>query len=398
MIDPVIAIAARGEGRTASGRFVPLASPGDWLDGAGMLHHGPDHEAAKCSHFPACGGCQLQHVSDASYANWMVDRIAGALAGQGLSVPEIRSPHLSPPKSRRRASLTAQRRGKSVLLGFSAAGSHRLVDLKDCAVLDDQLWTLIAPLRSLLGVLIPPRGGGKVQLTLADQGVDALISGAQADSLAVHEAMGDFARQHGLARLSIDQGDGPETQWEPEPATVTLSEVPVALPHAAFLQATLDGESALSAAVVEAVGAANKVADLFAGLGTFTFALARNRSLRAVEASQAALSALRSAANRQQLQVQAEHRDLYRRPLTSTELSDFDAIVLDPPRAGAQEQVAAIAASATPRLAYVSCNPATFARDARVLADGGYMIDWIQPVGQFRWSTHMEIAAQLSRQ
>lgn len=396
MTDPIITIAARGEGRSAAGRFVPFAVPGDWLDTDGTLHHGPDHQAPPCVHFGRCGGCQLQHVSDAAYARWMVERIGGALTGQGLALPEIRAPYLSPPHTRRRVGLKAMRRGAAVLLGLSEGGSHKLIDLRQCPVLDPALWAMIAPLRGLLAHLLPPRGNGAVQMTIADQGVDLLIDGVRAETLAAHEALGDFARLHSLARLSIDQGDGPETQWEPEPATVTLGGVPVGLPHAAFLQPTRDGEARLVDAVTEAVGRAGHVADLFAGLGTFTFALADGRTVRAVEGARAALSALQIAANRRQLMVKGEHRDLYRRPLTATELAGFAAVVLDPPRAGAEEQVAALAASGVPRIAYVSCNPATFARDARLLSEGGYRIDWIQPVGQFRWSTHMELAASLS--
>jgi 23S rRNA (uracil1939-C5)-methyltransferase len=398
MNDPIIAIAGRGEGRSAAGKFVPMAVPGDWLDAAGVLHRGPHHQTPSCRHFGSCGGCQLQHVSDSAYADWMIERISGAMAGQGLPVPEIRPPHLSPPQARRRAAMKVQRRGNTVLLGFNEGGSHRLIDLRACPVLHLALWAMMEPLRGLLGTLLPPRGNGTVQMTLADQGVDVLIGGARADTLAAHEAIGDFARNHALARLAIDQGDGPETQWEPEPATVTLSGVPVGLPHAAFLQPTIDGEAALSAAVREAVEDAAHVADLFAGLGTFAFALAGERTIHAVEGARAAFIALQIAANRRQLFIKGEHRDLYRRPLTTADLSAFAAVVIDPPRAGAEEQVTALAGSSVPRVAYVSCNPATFARDARILADGGYAVDWIQPVGQFRWSTHMELAAQLSRQ
>jgi 23S rRNA (uracil1939-C5)-methyltransferase len=397
MTDPIVTLAGRGEGRSASGKFVPFSVPGDWLDMAGTLHHGPNRQSPPCRHFGSCGGCQLQHVSDAAYADWMVERIAGALAGQGLAAPSIRIPVLSPPGSRRRAALKVQRRGNAILIGFNESGTHRLIDLRACPVLHPALWALIEPLRPLFAVLFPPRGSGAVHMTLADQGVDVMITGARAESLAAHEAIGDFARKHGLARLTIDQGDGPETHWEPEPVTVTLGNIPVGLPHAAFLQPTSDGEAALTAAVREAVGDAPSVVDLFAGLGTFAFALTGPRKILAVEGARSAFITMQIAANRYQLAINAQHRDLYRRPLTAAELSGYAAIVLDPPRAGAEAQVAALAASGVPRVVYVSCNPATFARDARILASGGYAIDWVQPVGQFRWSTHMELAAQLSK-
>lgn len=178
--------------------------------------------------------------------------------------------------------------------------------------------------------------------------------------------------------------------YEPQPATVTLSGVPVSFPAGGFLQATEDGEAALIDAVREASGDAPRTADLFAGLGAFALA---TRAVYAAEASRDAAAALKRAAPR----MSVEHRDLYRRPLDSSELSQFDAVVLDPPRAGAAEQIAALARSSVGRIAYVSCNPATFARDARALVDGGYIFDWVRPIGQFRWSTHVELAGLFRR-
>ena len=232
-------------------------------------------------------------------------------------------------------------------------------------------------------------------MTLADQGADILLEKVSLDGLAASEALSDFAQAHRLARLAIDDGYGPQTLWEPEPVTVTLGGVPVSLPHGAFLQATAEGESALVCAVREAIGEARIVADLFAGLGTF--ALSLEGRVLAVEGARDASLALKSAANRAQRQVFVDHRDLFRRPLDLKELNRFEAIVLDPPRAGAREQVALLARSEVPRIAFVSCNPSTFARDAKTLADGGYRLEWIKPVGQFRWSTHVELAASFSR-
>jgi 23S rRNA (uracil1939-C5)-methyltransferase len=188
---------------------------------------------------------------------------------------------------------------------------------------------------------------------------------------------------------------GPENRWEPEPVTITLGGVPVALPYAAFLQATREGEAALVDAVRLAIGTAGPVADLFAGLGTFALALPGR--VYAAEGARDPIGALKSAAALAGRQIFADHRDLFRRPLTNEESSRFAAIVLDPPRAGAREQVLQLAAATTPVIAYVSCNPGTFARDAEILCQGGYKLDWIQPVGQFRWSTHVELAARFSR-
>jgi 23S rRNA (uracil1939-C5)-methyltransferase len=393
--EPILRLAARGDGVTQSGRFFPLTAPGDEVLADGSIVPGPHRRTPPCRHFPQCGGCQVQQVSDEAYADYLVERIVGALAAQDLAPPEILPAHISPPNSRRRASLKAERRGKQVLLGFHAEASHRIVDMHECHVLRPELFALVAPLRRLLGTLLPPRGSGAVRMTLADQGVDLTLDRVEADGLAAAEALSAFAQINGLARLSLDDGYGPQTRWEPEPVTITLGGVPVPLPESAFLQATAEGEATLVAAVRQAVGGAATIADLFAGLGTF--ALALEGRVLAVEGARDAVLSLKAAANRSQRQVFVDHRDLFRRPLTADELGRFDAVVLDPPRAGAKEQVPLLAASAVPRIAYVSCNPATFARDARALTEGGYRLEWVKPVGQFRWSTHVELVGAFSR-
>jgi len=224
-----------------------------------------------------------------------------------------------------------------------------------------------------------------------------LLTNVCTDSLAALEALRDFAAAHGLARLAVDSGDGPETQWEPDPVTVGFGGIAVGLPYGAFLQATADGEAVLLAEVTASLGAASTIADLFAGLGTFALPLSARAKVYAGEGARDAWLALKTAANAAQRPVFTEHRDLYRRPLTTKELSRFAAVVLDPPRAGAEEQVKALASSDTPVIAYVSCNPASFARDAATLIAGGYRIERIRPVGQFRWSTHVELAARFVR-
>ena len=390
MSELIVRIAARGDGVTVSGRHAAFAVPGDMLRDDGRVEPGAHHQPPPCRHFPECGGCLLQHADDAAYRDYLVARVVGALAQHELAA-EIRAPHLSPPRSRRRASLHAMRVGNSVAIGFNAAKSHRIVDMRECHVLRRELFALVAPLRSLLMGLLAPRRTAEVQLILADQGVDVLLKGVEPDGLAAIEAITAFSEAHSLARLGIDQGLGPETFYEPVPATITLSGTAVALPPGAFLQATDDGEAALVAAMLDAVGEAAETADLFAGLGTFALALPGR--IYAAEAARDAVLALKTAAPA----LAVEHRDLYRRPLDAAELARFDAVVLDPPRAGAAEQIARIAASAVPRVGYVSCNPATFARDAAALSAGGFTLDWVQPVGQFRWSTHVELAAAFSR-
>ncbi len=387
--DPIVRIAARGDGVSAGGQHRAFAVPGDVIADDGTLAEGPGHQLPPCRHFPECGGCQLQHLTDMAYADYCASRIVGALAQHGLS-SEIRPAHLSPPRTRRRASLRALRAGGRVLIGYNAAGSNQIVDMLECHVLDSRLFALVAPLRKLLATMIAPKRGADVQLTLADQGVDIALKGVEVAGLDAVEALTAFCERHGLARLTIDEGYGPEPRYEPGTVTISLSGTPVALPSEAFLQATADGEAALVAAVREAVGAVKRPLDLFAGLGTF--ALALDAEVTAAEASRDAVLAL--AATRR---VIAVHRDLYRRPYQSAELGAHDAIILDPPRSGALEQVRQIAASSVPRVAYVSCNPATFARDAQILVEGGYSLDWVRPVGQFRWSTHVELASAFSR-
>jgi 23S rRNA (uracil1939-C5)-methyltransferase len=393
--DRIVRIASRGEGVTQSGRHVPLTAPGDRVAADGAILPGPHRQVPPCRHFPECGGCQLQHVDDIAYGAYLGERIVWALGAQNVPAPELAAAHISPPNSRRRASLHAERHGGQVLLGFNAEASHRIVDMRECHILRPELFDLVAPLRGLLANLIPQRGAATVTMTLADQGVDLLLKGVRAEGLEEDEALIAFAHAHGLARLSLDDGYGPQTRWEPEPATLTLGGVSVPLPHGAFLQATAEGEAVLVAAVREAVGEARILADLFAGLGTF--ALALEGRILAVEGERDAVLALKSAAGRAGRQVFVDHRDLFRRPLDENELNRFEAVILDPPRAGAREQAALLARSKVPSIAYVSCNPSTFARDSAILVEGGYRIQRVWPIGQFRWSTHVELVAEFAK-
>ena len=390
MSEPIVRIAARGDGVTANGRHVPFGVPGDLVLDDGTLKEGPGHQEPPCRHFPECGGCQLQHLTDEAYADYCQSRVGGALAQHNIET-DIREPMLSPPRSRRRASLRALKAGGRVLIGFNEASSNRIVDMRECHVLRPELFALLQPLRALLGTILPAKRTGDVHLTFADQGVDLMLKGVKVEGLEAIEALTAFCEANGLARLSIDEGYGAEPRYEPRPVTVTLGAVAVSLPVGAFLQATGEGEAALVSAVLEAVGDAAHPLDLFAGLGTFALALPGR--VTAAEASREAILALKRSAPA----MDAQHRDLYRRPFDAAELAGHDAVVLDPPRAGAEEQVKALAASVVPCIAYVSCNPATFARDARILVDGGYRLTWVRPVGQFLWSTHVELAAAFNR-
>ena len=388
----IVRLAARGDGVTAGGRHVLMGAPGDHVRDDGSLRHGPHHAEPACRHYGVCGGCQLQHVDDAALGDFVTERVVNAARSQRIE-PEVVAPvHLSPSFTRRRANLHGARTG-GVVLGYKEAQSHQIVNLKECPVLAPELFALVEPLRRMLG-----RRQGKlaveVDLTLTGQGVDVSIKGYKVEGLAETEAALDFARDNKLARLSLDQGYGPESLWEPEPVTVSLSGVAVPLPPGAFLQATADGEAALADAVITWLKGAPVVADLFSGLGTFAFALARaGAKVLAVEADRAAHTACKAAAGGAMLPVHTLHRDLFRNPLLVDELNRFAGVVLDPPRAGARDQVERIAGSTVPRVVYISCNPSSWARDAATLIAGGYRLVELRPVGQFRWSNHVELAS-----
>ncbi|MFM2257233.1 MAG: hypothetical protein RIQ28_1080 [Pseudomonadota bacterium] len=393
----IIRIAARGDGVTADGRHVPLAAPGDRLNPDGGLVHGPHHAEPPCRHFPLCGGCELQHIDEESLAVFVQERVLHALASQQVQAETVMPVHLSPAATRRRIAVRSAWAGRNFQLGFSTEKSHRIIDLQQCEVMAPELFALMKPLRAFLAPRVAQKRNVQVKLALIDQGVDLLIENLTIEGLEAHEALSAFASENRLARLSLDDGFGPTTLWEPEPVTITLGGAPVAYPPYAFLQATRDGEAALVAAAGDVIGDAKLVADLFAGLGTFALSIAEGRKVYAAEADRAATLALKSAAGQAQRSVFAEHRDLFRRPLDSAELNRFGAVILDPPRAGAREQIGQLASSQVAKIAYVSCNPGSFARDAKQLVDAGYRLQRIWPVGQFRWSTHVELVGEFSR-
>ena len=300
--EEILRIAAKGDGVTASGRFAWGAAPGDLLLEDGTLQPGPHRATPPCRHFGRCGGCQLQQLDEETLTEFVEARVANASASQGLGAERLAAPHLSPAGTRRRASLRAESSGGRVMIGYREARSHRLVELSECPVLLPEFTAILDPLRKILIALgkgaEKARGKGKpakhamprlavdIDLTMTEQGLDLGVKGLTAEGLAATEALLDFARDHGLARLTIDQGFGLETVWEPEPVTVALAGVSVPFPPGSFLQATVDGEQALVAAAREWLGDAATIADLFAGLGTFAFALAGPRTkVLAVEAA-----------------------------------------------------------------------------------------------------------------
>lgn len=422
MTSPVIeldidSVGVRGDGiGTSNGArfFVPLTAPGDRVrariesktaEGSraalmAVLRPGARAEPV-CRHFGECGGCALQHLSDDAYAGAKLGWLAGALARQGFEAPEIAPLIRLKPCTRRRARWALARQGAGAVAGFHARQSHRIVDMRECPVLHPVLFALVEPLRRLASLVLPEGGKGAATATRGDNGIDLLIDLPEMPGLAELEALAAFAEAQDLARLSWRAGKETTPVAERRKPTVVLSGVTVDLPADSFLQASAEADAALGGAVTAMLGDAKKIADLYAGLGTFTFAAASAGAARvhAVELSAPTANALKQGASRAGLsdKVTVETRDLDERPLSIEELAPFDATIIDPPRAGAAAQSRNLARSKLARIVAVSCNPATFARDARTLADGGYRLGPIQPVDSFIWSPHLELVARFER-
>ncbi len=416
-------LGGRGDGiASLDGRpvFVPLAVAGDRarvrVSGtrAGgfkaelleLLAEGPGRVEPPCPHFGPCGGCALQHLADERYAEWKRDLVAQALARRALHDVPLGPLIRVRPGTRRRATLTAHRAGARVRLGFHGRDSHAVVDVESCLLLRPRLEALLAPLRALLGALLEEGETAAVALLDSEAGVDVLVVSRRAPGLAAREALAGFAAAQDLARLSwagrvaAGQALAPEPVVIRRPPAVRFAGVAVEPPPGGFLQPTAEGEAALSERVLSYVPErAATVAELYAGCGTFTFALARRARVHALERDEAALAALWAAARKAGLagRVTVEARDLARAPLTAEELAGSECVVFDPPRAGAREQAAALADSPVPAVVAVSCNPNSFARDARILVDGGYRLVEVSPVDQFPWSGHLELVASFRR-
>ncbi len=425
-------IATLADGRRA---FLAYAAPGDSVRAtfaparggelAGtvtkVLRPGEGRAEPVCPHFGTCGGCTLQHLEDGLYAAWKRETVIKALARHGLGDAPVEPLVRTPPASRRRARFTARRGGAgggatgTVAIGFYARGTHRIVDIGACAVLEPGLVALIAPLRELLVHLLTPGAKAEIAVNGTDSGLDVVIIADADPTLDQREELVRFAADRDLARLSWQRpppraGRGsapaapgvtiPETVVERRPVRQIFSGVCVALPPRAFLQASRAGEAALVELVTDGVGEGKRIADLFAGVGTFAFALAGRAGVHAVEASRPMAEALRHAANHSGLAhpMEVSVRDLMARPLVGDELAAFDAVVFDPPRAGAKAQARALGLSGVGRVVAASCNAASFARDARILVDGGYRLDRVVAVDQFPWTPHLEIVASFTRE
>ncbi len=372
---------------------VPLTLPGDIVAVEGgevrlIAADSPLRQTPPCPHFAACGGCQLQHMRDDALADWKRGIVADALARHGVEA-DIRPTVTVPPASRRRARFTLQRTKKGASFGFLAAGTHRVIDLDACPVLDPALLAALPDLKAIALAGAPRKRAVTLHVTRTDSGLDVLAEGMKALDLPLRETLARLADRADLARLSWN-GD---ILAERRPPALRFGPATVHPAPGAFLQAVRETEGIVLDLLRDALDGARAVADLFCGCGTFALPLAERAAVTAVDSEAPAIAALDRAARACPAlrPVTARVRDLFRAPLMPDELAGFDAVVLDPPRAGAKAQVAALAGSRVPLVAMVSCNPATFARDAAALTAGGYRAGTVVPIDQFRWSPHTEV-------
>lgn len=382
--------------------FVPQVLPGEVVEGdlAGnrlenvrIITPSVNRVKPPCVHARSCGGCMMQHANDDFVAAWKTDIIRSALAGQGLEAV-LRPILTSPPQSRRRATIAGRRTKGGALLGFHARGSDALVAIPHCQLLHPDLMAAFPALEALVITGGSRKSELALTITRSLAGPDITVTGGKPLDGQLRLELARVAEAHGLSRLS----------WDAE--VVALRTAPmqkmgrarVAPPPGAFLQATVQGEADLLAAVQDAVGNAKRITDLFAGAGTFALPFSEQAEVHAVEGDAAMMAALdkgwRMAEGLKRITV--ETRDLFRRPLEPDEFKGVQAVVIDPPRAGAEAQTKTLAIARVPVIASVSCNPVTFARDARILTTAGYRLDWVQPIDQFRWSAHVELAARFS--
>ena len=348
-----------------------------------------------CRYFASCGGCAIQHWQSDAYRTWKRRIVADTLKQSGIEceVGELADAHGA---GRRRVTIHARRGGDGELrVGFAAAGSHTIVAIDNCPILDPALHGAFDAARAFAGVLKPSNKPLDIQITATDSGLDVDIRGSGPLPTAMISTLSGVAQQHRLARLTRHA----ELVLMRQPPVVTIGAARVTLPPGSFLQATVAGEETLSALVADHCKRAKHIADLFCGVGPFALRLAVKSRISAFDSDAGAVTALQKAATSTSglKPIKAEARDLFRRPLMPQELRDYDAIVFDPPRQGAQAQAQQLAASKIPVVVAVSCNVATFARDARILIDGGYSIEGVTPVDQFRHTPHVELVAKFKR-
>jgi 23S rRNA (uracil1939-C5)-methyltransferase len=385
--------------------YVPNALPGETVEVEGWPGH-PDRRqilqiiapsaeriAPICPHFAVCGGCAVQHLNEDRYRAWKRELVVAALAQAGIegNVGDLIDAHGS---GRRRATFHARSSGRDTLsVGFAAAHAHHIVPIDRCPILTPALEGALPAAWAIAQALEPMKKPLDLQFTAADGGLDVDVRGSGTLSTRVTGALARIAEQHRLARLTR-HGDLVTRRATP---TLTMGTAVVELPPGAFLQPTTEGEAALARAALTHLAGAKTVIDLFCGVGPFALRIAQFARVDAFDGDEAAVAALVKAARASGLKpISARRRDLFRQPLTATELR-ADAVLFDPPRQGAEAQAREIAASKVANVVAVSCNPATFARDARLLIDGGYRLTALTPVDQFRYSSHVEIVAQFAR-
>jgi 23S rRNA (uracil1939-C5)-methyltransferase len=400
-------LGAQGDGvaDTPSGPvFVPYALAGERVQAdvhgerarlIAVMTPSPDRIAPVCRHFTHCGGCAVQHLRSPAYLAWKREMVIAAFASRGIDAP------VAPVASvgvgaRRRAAFSARRTGRGVVLGFHEAKGVEIVDLQECPVTASAIVRVLPGLRRLVEPLMSRRAPGRVIVTLAANGLDVAVEDVPGDPPPdVREFLAREATALGLARLTL-AGD---TLYQATVPAVRFGTANVVLPARSFLQAAPVAEAAMVRLVTQAVVGAKRVVDLFSGMGTFTFPLAQNASVLAVDGDKQAIAALQNAAKRTPglKPIEVKVRDLFREPLSARELQGFDAAVFDPPRAGAATQAQSLVDSPINVVVAVSCNPATLARDARILIDGGFKLERVTPIDQFLFSPHIEAVAVFRR-
>jgi 23S rRNA (uracil1939-C5)-methyltransferase len=367
------------------------ALPGEVYQDGVRQTESADRIAPICPHYGPCGGCQVQHWAVAPYLAWKRQGVEQALAHQGI-VADVAETFAVPVASRRRVALHARQIDGAVVLGFKGRKSWDVVNVHSCAVMHPQLVAALDGLRALAVPLFIPKAAPVLHVTVTQTGLDVDISGVPPMEPEAQQQVIAAARAMSVARLSRS---GAVWMQLAQPV-VMFGDVPLALPPGSFLQASAEAEAEMARQVLTAVGSAKRVADLFCGVGTFALRLAGTAQVLAADSTPAAIAALKRAAQMPGLKpVTADVRDLFRNPILAKDLRVLDAVVLDPPRAGAEAQVREIAKSMVKTVVYVSCNAQSFARDARILLDAGYTLKTVAPIDQFVWSSHVELVATL---
>lgn len=355
---------------------------------------------APCPHYDVCGGCTLQHANDIYYRNWKQDIVREALRRQKLSPRVWKDPVFLPAGTRRRATFAAFKKNNVVTLGYYRRRTHQVTDITSCLVADPAIMDLRKLLATLLVPVLQEKNSADVFVQMVGGAFDVVITGPIGKKgrpdLQVREAINAMLKATKINRISwrARERDEIEVMVEREKMMAKFGALQVALPPMAFMQPTREGERALVEAVMELLPAKGKFADLFSGCGTFTGPMLARGMVDAYESAEGAIDALGHAKSPQ---IKTFRRDLFRKPLSRDEANRYDVIVFDPPRAGAREQVGKIASSRVPLLVAVSCNPATFARDARIICDGGYRLESVKVIDQFTWSHHVELVASFTR-